>query len=179
MEWQKIKSWIFTGYNWIIFGVFVIAILWLSYVAITSLLAGSIWYFLLLLLLLLYFLVYVMVFNVNRWRFPSRLTYQIAFIVVTWIFIALMLGVELMHSGSLRQQDGLKAGILAVAAALFLSPGENMFSGMRTAGGSGGRSPEETRTRQSERQMPESHPDLLKPLQRDTDLFEYDPYRKK
>ena len=168
--WSEIK-------DRVILGVLCIGILWFSYAAITSLLAGQIWDLMLLILVLMYFATYFGVFVIFRNKFGSKLQYQVAFVIITWVFIALLLGVELMKSGTLRQQDGLRAAAGAVVAAVLLSPDETAFLEERNSPPSpvnmsqANRHSSGTTARQTQ-----SIYDYANSVKQDPDSYEYQPY---
>jgi apolipoprotein N-acyltransferase len=170
ISWSEIK-------DRIILGVLCIGILWMSYVAINSLLAGQIWNLLFLILVLMYFATYFGVFVIFRNKFGSRLQYQVAFVIITWVFIALLLGVELMKSGTLRQMDGLKAAVGAVVAAVLLSPDETAFLEEKNSPPSSLNASKTIRysSGTTARQTPSIY-DYAEPVKQDPDSNEYQPY---
>lgn len=170
ISWSEIK-------DRVILGVLCIGILWMSYGAITSLLAGQIWNLLFLILVLMYFATYFGVFVIFRNKFGSRLQYQVAFVIITWVFIALLIGVELMKSGTLRQMDGLKAAVGAVAAAILLSPDETAFLEARNSPPSSLNTPEAIRySSGTTARQTHSIYDYAESVKQDPDSYEYQPY---
>jgi hypothetical protein len=166
ISWSEIK-------DRVIVGVLCIGILWMTYVAITSLLAGQIWNLLFLVLVLAYFATYFGVFVIFRNKFGSRLQYQVVFVIITWVFIALLLGVELMKSGNLRQQDGLKAAVGAVFAAVLLSPDETAFFEKQNSRPSSRDTSNAIKTTARQTPSMNDYPEYVK---QDPDSYDYQPY---
>jgi len=171
--WQDLKDWFFTI-------VIVIGVLYMTYAAITSLFVGWIWDLVYLVLLLLYLGVYITVFVMGRSRFASKLQYQIAFILMTWVLIAVMLSAQWVAEGIFDQRDALKYALTPVAAILFFAPDESEFTNNPGT---------EENCRRSmpgaysdSRQRVDSSSAIFEhsmPADKDINPYEYNPYRKK
>ncbi|MCK9581173.1 MAG: hypothetical protein M0Q92_12120 [Methanoregula sp.] len=170
--WQDTKEWIFTIV--IIFGV-----LYMTYAAITSQFVGWIWDLVYLLLFILYLGLYITVFVRGRSRFASKLQYQIAFILMTWVLIAVMLSAQWMAEGIFNQRDTFKYAVTPVVAILFFAPDESEFSKGPGMGENFRRSIPDANTDSRPGTDPSAIFDRPGPEKKDINPYEYDPYKKK
>ena len=169
IDWQILKEWFCV----VVIGI---GILFLTYAAITSLLIGQVWDLLFLVMFLLYLGTYIVVFIPGKRRFGSKLMYQVAFILVTWVFILIMMGVESLKTGTFDPKAAVKYSITPVVAMIFFAPDEDDFSGGKTTASSAGDLPRESRP-----YTPQSGSifERLGPVTQDTNSYEYQPYTKK